>query len=320
METRLALPRDHRRVVDRVDGEERDLVVPVEPLVELRHAQREGGHRHAVEHPLGVVGDLPGLVQLHETRGEHLRMDAEPAERPTRQFGRHDVGNGADARLQRGPVLHIRQCVARNGRVRAGVLRRRIGEREGCAVGLDEHVNGVERNGVVVGRGQALGAGQVRVDLHDEQPLGIPPGAQELVPGPADVQREVDGAAVVGRRALRHHHAGSEPGHDRPHLPEAPWDQFHAVAHGEVEPLRRTEEAAAVADPGFGEDVVQVQAEGTADLQVLPVVPGPQCGQQAIGDARAEPEADLIDRPDKRNGLLQGADIRHGPTLALQWP
>ena len=247
-------------------------------------------------------------------------MDAEPAQRPTRQFGRHDVGNGADARLQRGPVLHIGQCVACDGRVRAGILRRRIGEREGCTVGLDEHVDRVERNGVVVGRGQALGAGQVRVDLHDEQPLGIPTGAQELVPGPADVQREVDGAAVVGRRALRHHHAGSEPGHDRPHLPEAPGDQFHSVAHGEEEPLRRTEEAAAVADPGLGEDVVQVQAESTADLQVLPVVPGPQRGQQAIGDARAEPEADLIDRPDKRNGLLQRAGIRHGPYSRAPWP
>ena len=149
---------------------------------------------------------------------------------------------------------------------------------------------------------------------------GSRPARQELVPCPADVQREVDGAAVVGRRALRDHHAGSEPGHDRAHLPEAPGDQFHPVAHGEVEPLRRTEEAAAVADPGFGEDVVQVQAEGTPDLQVLPVVPGSQRGQQAIGDARTQPEADPIDRPDQRNGLLQGAGTLHEPYFRTSSP
>ena len=118
---------------------------------------------------------------------------------------------------------------------------------------------------------------------------------------------------LVGRRPLRHHHAGSEPGHDRPHLPEPPWDQLHTVAHGEEDSLGRPEKAAAVADPGFGEDVVQVEAQRTTDLQVLPVVAGAQRSQQGIGDARAEPEADLIDRPDQRNGLLQGADIRHGP-------
>ena len=60
----VGVPRNDRRVIHHVDREERHRVVPVEPSVQLGHAQRKGGHRHAVEDPLGVVGDLarPGAA------------------------------------------------------------------------------------------------------------------------------------------------------------------------------------------------------------------------------------------------------------------
>ena len=129
METRLALPADDRRIVDRVDRQEGHVVVAVEPPVELADTERKGGHRHTVEHPLGVVGHLAGLVQPHQAGGEHLGMDAEPAERPAGQLRRHDVRNGSDARLQRGPVVDVGQCVARNRRRRRRSSASRRGQR-----------------------------------------------------------------------------------------------------------------------------------------------------------------------------------------------
>ena len=78
---------------------------------------------------------------------------------------------------------------------------RRVGEGEGGGVGLDEHIDQVQRDGVVVRGGQAPGAGQVRVDLDDEQPVGVPPGAEQLVPGAAHVQGEVDGPGSSGGAA-----------------------------------------------------------------------------------------------------------------------
>ena len=206
--------------------------------------------------------------------------------------------------------MHVGERVTRNGLVH--FFGGRIDEGEWCAVGLDEHVDHIQRDGVVIGGRQAPGARKVRIDFDDQQPLGVPPGAEQLVAGPADVQGEVDRALLVGRSRLRHHHAGSEPGDDRPHLPEAPRHELHPVAQRVVEPLRRPEETAAVGHPGLGEDVVQVEAEGTPDLQVLPVGAGPQRGQQAVRDARAESEADPVDRLDQVNGLLHRAHRRHG--------
>ena len=177
----VGVARDDRRVVDRVDRQEGHLLVPVQPLVELGDPEGERRHRHAVEHPLGVVGDLAGLVQPHQAAGEHLGVDAETAERATGQLRRDDVGDGADARLQRGPVLHVGQRDAGDRFVR--LVGRRLGEGEGGAVGLDQHVDRIEGNGVVVLRQQALGPGQVRVDLHHEQALRGPGRRGAVRPG-----------------------------------------------------------------------------------------------------------------------------------------
>ena len=129
--------------------------------------------------------------------------------------------------------------------------------------------------------------------------------------------RERFTAPLVGRCRLHHHHPGREPGHDRPHLPEAPGHELDLVAQGALQPLRRSEEAAAVADPGLGEDVVEVQAQRAAELQVLPVVAGPERRQEGVGDGRAEPEPD----PGRPGGATPTASstlqtLGMGPTLA----
>ena len=103
METRLALREITVGSLTVSTGRNATSSLPSSHSVELADAQGEGGHRHAVEHALGVVGHLPGLMQPHQSGGEHLRVDAEAAERALGQLGGHDVGNGTDAGLQRRP-------------------------------------------------------------------------------------------------------------------------------------------------------------------------------------------------------------------------
>ena len=66
---------DDGRVVDHLDRHEGHVRVPVEPGVELGGPEGEGGDRDPVEQTFGVVGDLAGLVEPHESVGEHLRVD-----------------------------------------------------------------------------------------------------------------------------------------------------------------------------------------------------------------------------------------------------
>jgi len=89
------------------------------------------------------------------------------------------------------------------------------------------------------------------------------------------------------------------------------------VALRVVHPLRRPEKAAAVAHPRPGEDVVEVQAERAADLQVLPVGARPQRRHQAVRDGRAEPETDPVGRAEQRHGFLHRGDGRHGLHSAM---
>ena len=155
---------------------------------------------------------------------------------------------------------------------------------------------------------QASGAGKVRVDLNDEQPIGIVSGrgaARRAVPPMC--RARLTFALFVGRSRLRHHHPGREPGHDRPHLAEAARHELDPVAQGAQQPLRRAEEAAAVADPGLGEDVVEVQAQCAADLQVLPVV---ACPERRSGGRRGWPG-----RARSRSGRPGGATPTASSTL-----
>ncbi len=92
------------------------------------------------------------------------------------------------------------------------------------------------------------------------------------------------------------------------------------MTHGVQEAFRRPEEATAVRDARLGEDLVEVEAEGAPDLQVLPVVPGAQGRQKGVGIGRAQPESDHVDRPDHGDGLLGAADGGHDSTLAPEHP
>ncbi len=69
----------------------------------------------------------------------------------------------------------------------------------------------------------------------------------------------------------------------RRELTEASRDQLDPMAHGEQEPFSRTEESAPIADPRFGEDVIEVEQEGAAENEVLPVVTRAQRGQERVG-------------------------------------
>src|ERR1019366_7106035 len=106
----------------------------------------EGGDRHPVEQALGVVGDLAGLVQLHQAVGEHLAVDAVPAAGALGQFGGHHVGDGPDADLQGGAVGDVSAGLGGDGVV--DLVGRSLGQGEGLCVVLDHHVDQVEGQGV----------------------------------------------------------------------------------------------------------------------------------------------------------------------------
>ena len=146
-------------------------------------------------------------------------------------------------------------------------------ERERHAVSLNEDIDHLDRNGVVEFRREGLGAGEVGVDLHDQEAIGVVSRSEEFWPRCAVVQCEIDVSIGIRRRALGHHHTRSEHGQDGSELPESAWHVFDAVTLGEQNPLRRAEEAAAVRDAGLGQHVVVVEEEGSAKNEVLPVVP-----------------------------------------------
>ncbi len=310
MDTRLEFSRDHRRIVDRLDGDERDVRIVVQPCVQLGRPQGEGGHRDAVEDALGVVGHLAGPVQAHEAGGEHLGVDAEAAQPPVREFRSDDVGDGTDAGLEGRPLLHVGQGVRGDRRVQ--LVGRRILQGERGGVRLDEQIDQVERNGVVVRRWQAPCARQVAVHLDDEQPLAITAGAQELVPGRPQMEGEVHVAGLVGRGALGGHDPGGEPGEDRAELPEAAGHQLDLVARVVQHPLGRSEEAAAVRHAGPGEDLVVVEAQGPADLQVLPVLARAERGEKGVGVGGPQAEPEAVDGPEEPDRLLGADDLGHG--------
>ena len=73
------------------------------------------------------------------------------------------------------------------------------------------------------------------------------------------------------------------------------------------QPLGGAEEPAPVRDAWLGEDLVVVEAERAADLEVLPVVPDAERGEEGVGVGRPESEPDAC--PPGRNegdGLFDG--------------
>ncbi len=102
-----------------------------------------------------------------------------------------------------------------------GLRRCGVFEDVGIAVRLDQHIDQLDGKSVVELRGQAVGAGQVRVHLDQQDPVGVSPGPAQLVSRRSQVQRQVDPAVGVGRCCLGRHDPGGEGGEDGGELAEA---------------------------------------------------------------------------------------------------
>jgi hypothetical protein len=151
------------------------------------------------------------------------------------------------------------------------------------------------------------------VDLHDQQPPRVAARPQEFVPGRAHVEGQVHVARLVGWRGLGHHHPWREPGQDRRELPEAAGHELDAEASVVQQPLGRAEEATTVRDARLGEDLVVVEAERAAHLEVLPVLPDAERREEGVRVGRTQPEPQRVHGPHQRDGLVDGQHPGHTP-------
>ena len=83
------------------------------------------------------------------------------------------------------------------------------------------------------------------------------------------------------------------------------------MTHRQEEPLCGPEEPATVRDTRFGEYVIEVEAQGAAEHEVLPVIATAQGGHELIGNGRPKPETDLVGGSNHGYRLLVRADPRH---------
>ena len=194
----VVVGRDHVRRVHDVDRQEADVVVAVEPPVQLRRAEREGAHGEPVVLALAQVRDLARPVELHETGREHLRVDAVVAAvalaRATR---RSSTGSRRCPSASVQPSwTKVAACaaIACSTADAGGSI-----ERERRPVALDDHVDRVHVHAVrVLGR-ESERAREVRVRLDDEQPVRILGRALHLAHRRARVQRQAHPAVGIGR-------------------------------------------------------------------------------------------------------------------------
>jgi hypothetical protein len=124
---------------------------------------------HPAQAP-GVVicecGDLAGLVQLHQARGEHLRVHAVVTAIAIREESDHRRRDPPDPGLERGAVGDERRDVGGDRTI--DVARFHLGKHERLAVGLDEYVDLVDVHAMGECRQQATGRRKVGVGFHDE--------------------------------------------------------------------------------------------------------------------------------------------------------
>src|ERR1039457_613557 len=123
-------------VVHHTDVQKCHVLVGIEPSVERRGSERKGGDRDSGKYAFVGVGDLPRLMQLHQTCGEHFRVNAEATQWAGRQLGGDDIGDGPDASLESGAFGHERQGMVADGPVLATGWW--LLEREWHAVSLNE--------------------------------------------------------------------------------------------------------------------------------------------------------------------------------------
>ena len=172
----------------------------VEPLVELLGPAGEGRDRDAVVLAL-AVGDLPGLVQLHQAGGEHLRVDAVVAAVTLGEQSGDRGRDAADAGLEGGAVGDEPSGVLGDRPLRVPGRRVRQGERS--LVALDQDVDLVDVERVRVVRLIARRPREELGDFDDQQAIGIVGDPQQLVVGAARVQREAAPAVGVWRGRRR---------------------------------------------------------------------------------------------------------------------
>ena len=135
-------------------------------------------------------------------------MDAVTATRTGRQRRGDHVRDHANTGLEGAAVRHKLHCVAGDGLVLRGWLR--IVERIWLAVGYDEDIDQLDGKGVVEPWGEARGPGQVWIGLHNQQPVRVSAGPEQLVSRRSQMQREIDPPVRVRRRGLRSHDPRSD--------------------------------------------------------------------------------------------------------------
>ena len=255
--------------VDQVDGEERHVVVLMQPAVEGLVARGEGRDRDPVVAPLVGVRHLARLVQRHQAVREHLGMHAVVAARGARQLARDRRRDRADAGLQGGPVGHERRSVARDLKVRFARLS--LGERQGRRVGLDEDVDLLDLQRVPVLGLEPEGPGEVLRDLHDEQALRVLRRPHQLQRRASRVERQRAPAVRVRRRGRGCHRAGRLLLEQRREPAEVRGGKADVRALVAKRPLERPVEPGEVMDVLVVEEGGPDAEQGAVDPQVLPV-------------------------------------------------
>ena len=245
----------------------------------------EGRDRDAVELAL-VVGDLAGLVELHQPGGEHLGVDAVVAAVALGEQPGDRRRDRADPGLQRVAVGDEGAGVL--GDRALGVAGRRVGDRERRRVGLDEDVDLVDVERVAVARAAGRGAREARARPRRSAggrgprprasiSAAVPPACSERLHQPS----ASGGAAAV---AITRGACSSSSGAKRRKSAGSEADVRAGVAQ---DALDRAEEAREVVDVGVVEELGADQEQGAVDAQVLPVVALAERLQQRRRLARA---------------------------------
>ena len=208
------------------------------------------------------------------------------------------------------PSVTNSSACAGDGR-RPASVGRRVREDVRVAIGLDEHVDQLERAACCRTAGGRLRVrGSCGFTSTSSTRSGSLPGLQQLVARCAVVQREIHPAVRVGRRGLRGHDPRREAGEDRCELAEPTGDELDVVALGQQDPLRRPEEAGAVRHAGLRQHGVVAEEERAAEHEPLPVVALPQRREERVGVAGPEPESDRVARAEP---------ARPPPSVCTSW-
>ena len=157
-------PRQHRDGVDLLDRHHRELRVLRQPAVKPLLPQGERADRDAVVKTFVRVGHRPRLDQVEVRLTKEFGVD--PQVLAVGQQPADDHRDGAEAELDRRPVVHQRRDVGGDPAVDLGRLGRVV-IGQGRVV-LDDQAHVGDRHLVVAETLQPADPGHVRVDLDDD--------------------------------------------------------------------------------------------------------------------------------------------------------